>query len=89
MKNVLGCHSIISLGKIMTCLARGVLPIVPELKGFTAWGVLFKKETWLSLGSFIYFQQVSKEAGDSHPKLCVSKGRLGHCFIYTIWSVTG
>lgn len=27
---------------------------VNKLKGFAAWGILVKNDTWLSLGSFIY-----------------------------------
>lgn len=54
---------------------------VTEFKSFAAWDVLFKKEIWLSLGSFIYLQQ-GEEARDSHPKLCLYEERLSHC-MYT------
>ena len=46
----------------------GYGPSVIELKGFTTWGVSFKNKTWLSLGSFIYLQQV-KDIRGSRPKL--------------------
>ena len=48
-------------------------PSVTKLKELTASGILFKNEAWLSLGSFIYLQQV-KETGHSHPKLCLPRG---------------
>lgn len=56
----------------------------PKLKGFTAWGILYKNETWLSQGSVTYLQQV-KEIGDSYPKHCLSETRLNHC-LYTVFS---
>lgn len=33
---------------------------VTELKRFTLWGALFKNETWLLQGSFVYLQQVDR-----------------------------
>lgn len=56
---------------------------VTQLKGSAAWGALLKNQTWLSLGSFIYLQQL-KESGDSQPKLRLPKGRLSHC-TYTLF----
>lgn len=47
-------------------------------QGVWGWGVLFKNETWLSLGSFTYLQQVNK-TGDSHPKLCLPEERFSRC----------
>lgn len=55
---------------------------VMELKGFAVctWGVLLKNYT---LSSFISLQQV-EETGDSHPELCLPKGRLSH-YLYTLF----
>ena len=46
---------------------------ITRLKEFAARGALFKNETRLSQGSFIYWWQV-KETRDSYPKLCLQKG---------------
>ena len=46
--------------------------VVTKFQGLATWGVLFKNETWLLQGSFIYLQQV-KETGFSFKAL--SPGR--------------
>lgn len=52
--------------------------LVTKLKQLMAWVVVFKNKTWLLLDRFIYLQQV-KEIGHPHAKLCLPKGRVGHC----------
>lgn len=59
------------------------MPPLPNSRG-SLLGVFYSRnETWLSLGSSIYLQQ-GKEAGDSHPKLCLLEGTLSHC-LYTVF----